>query len=78
MKALAQLCLEAYYTLKVYKMLELIGCLTDGTSFYYYKFCTDDKKLLFLRWKKCIVYETIPRKESVHSHLSFICDNFKS
>ena len=49
MNALAQLCLEAYYTLRAYKMK---GCLTDGTSFYYYKFCIEDhKKLLFLRWK---------------------------
>ena len=65
----AELCVQVSYTMDKYKITELIGCITDGSMFHYYKFLDKGNFLMKLMWTYTFFYGDMPSSESICGHL---------
>ena len=55
-----------------YKITELIGCITDGLMFHYYKFLDEGNFLMKLVWTYKFLYGDMPSSESICGHFNFL------
>ena len=67
---ITQLFVEVKYAMKEYNVTDIIGCLTDGNYFLYYKLSNRDGCLVPI-WKKIFLYND-NLKLCMADHLNFL------
>ena len=70
----SELLVQISYTLDFYQAESLLGCLTDGLKFFYYKFSKIQEGVK-IEWKHNIFYDNaVPSSKEVVAHLQFLFD----
>ena len=71
----SELLVQISYAFDYYKTGGLLGCLTDGLKFFYYKFSRIEEQGIKIEWRHRIFYtNSVPSEEEITSHLQFIAD----